>query len=111
MSFSQSLRCRPMVGSSSRYRLRGSSPRLRSLVGGEAGGEFGDQLEALGLAAGEGGRTLAEREVAQAAIDHERQTWESWEWKSKNSAASSKVSSRTWPMFLPFQVMSASSGP
>src|ERR1019366_8645324 len=40
-------------------------------IRGEAGGEFGDEFEALRLAAGEGRGTLPEREVAEAAIDHE----------------------------------------
>src|SRR5690606_12969370 len=40
-------------------------------VGGEAGGEFGHQLEPLGFAARERGRGLAEREVAEAAVAHQ----------------------------------------
>ena len=40
-------------------------------VAGEAAGKFGDEFESLGFTAGERGRGLAEREVAEAAIDHE----------------------------------------
>jgi hypothetical protein len=40
-------------------------------ITGEAGGKFRDEFKALGFAAGERGRTLAEREVTEAAIDHQ----------------------------------------
>src|SRR5258708_26073503 len=41
------------------------------LVGGQALGQFGDELEALGLAAGERRAALAERQITEAAIDHQ----------------------------------------
>lgn len=40
-------------------------------VAGQAAGELGDELEALRLAAAERGRALAERQVAESAVDHE----------------------------------------
>jgi hypothetical protein len=45
---------------------------LALFVGLEAAGELGDELEALGLATGERGAALAEREVAEAGLAHER---------------------------------------
>src|SRR3954470_8498620 len=40
-------------------------------IRGEAGGQLRHEFEPLGLAAAQRGRTLAEREIAETAIDHQ----------------------------------------
>ena len=60
--------CRPMVGSSRMKRLRfglGRSSRSGSLQTGE---QVGDQFDALGFAAAEGGAGLAELQIVQAGV-------------------------------------------
>ena len=67
ISFSTSAMCRPTVGSSSTYSGAAASGRARRHVVAHLG-ELGDQLDALRLAAGQRGRRLAQREVAQAHV-------------------------------------------